>query len=41
MNEVWCARVAHFVQYAAEFGTISGSAGASNVATDMANVPPG
>ncbi|HET6233824.1 MAG TPA: FAD-dependent oxidoreductase, partial [Acetobacteraceae bacterium] len=32
-NEVWSARVAHFVQHAAEFGTIVGS-----VATDMAKV---
>ena len=32
-NEVWSARVAHFVRHAAEFGTITGSA-----ATDMAKV---
>jgi pyruvate/2-oxoglutarate dehydrogenase complex dihydrolipoamide dehydrogenase (E3) component len=32
-NEVWSARVAHFVQHAAEFGTAVGS-----VATDMAKV---
>ena len=32
-NEVWSARVAHFVRHAAEFGTIVGS-----VATDMAKV---
>jgi pyruvate/2-oxoglutarate dehydrogenase complex dihydrolipoamide dehydrogenase (E3) component len=32
-NEVWSARVAHFVRHAAEFGTITGS-----VATDMAKV---
>ena len=32
-NEVWSARVAHFVRHAAEFGTTVGS-----VATDMAKV---
>jgi pyruvate/2-oxoglutarate dehydrogenase complex dihydrolipoamide dehydrogenase (E3) component len=32
-NEVWSARVAHFVQHAAEFGAIVGS-----VATDMAKI---
>jgi pyruvate/2-oxoglutarate dehydrogenase complex dihydrolipoamide dehydrogenase (E3) component len=32
-NEVWSARVAHFVQHAAEFGTTTGS-----VAIDMAKV---
>jgi pyruvate/2-oxoglutarate dehydrogenase complex dihydrolipoamide dehydrogenase (E3) component len=37
-NEVWSARVAHFVQHAAEFGTIIGGVGASSVATDMAKV---
>jgi pyruvate/2-oxoglutarate dehydrogenase complex dihydrolipoamide dehydrogenase (E3) component len=37
-NEVWSARVAHFVQHAAEFGTIIGTVGTGNIATDMAKV---
>jgi pyruvate/2-oxoglutarate dehydrogenase complex dihydrolipoamide dehydrogenase (E3) component len=37
-NEVWSARVAHFVRHAAEFGTMIGPIGAGTVATDMAKV---
>jgi pyruvate/2-oxoglutarate dehydrogenase complex dihydrolipoamide dehydrogenase (E3) component len=37
-NEVWSARVAHFVRHAAEFGTIVGSGVAGSITTDMAKV---